>query len=232
MKMKKLNSKQVKFLISLISVAIFAYAYLNVYTKYVTMTTQALAETETIKQQIANRNTEMDNEETVEQDITKIQQQIDAILDRFPVYIAKEDNLMFLEQMETSLNINIPTMNMAEPTVFYTTEVPARKEQASGEDTEVTTVPDEFMTGLQSSISISFQTTYDGFKELTDYINQYPDKTVIENASLSYDSSTGELMGSMVLQRYALTGTGKPYEPPYIDDIDIGTDNIFGTSGE
>ena len=101
---------------------------------------------------------------------------------------------------------------------------------ASG-DSENTT-GQQYMTGLVSSININFQTTYEDFKKLVDYINNYPEKTSISNASLSYDSSTGELIGSMTINRYALTGTGKVYEEPYIGDISIGTDNIFGNGAK
>lgn len=85
------------------------------------------------------------------------------------------------------------------------------------------------MVGTQSSLTMNFTTSYDGFKKLVDYINNYPDKTEIDSVSVSKDSTTGLLSGSLVLKRYALTGTGKAYEAPVIDNISIGTDNIFGT---
>ncbi len=232
MKNMRLTGKQLRLLITLISVTIFVYTYSEVYTKNVAKTSEAITETKSVKQQIENLNQQIENEETFKKETENINQQMDEILNRFPVYIAKEDNLMFLEQLENTIDVVIPSTSLADSTTFYTSVLPARAEQDKGDGTKVTIAPDEYMSGLQCSININFQTTYEGFKELTKYITNYPDKTVIDSASISYDSSTGELMGTMMIYRYALTGTGKVYEPPYIGDINIGTDNIFGTSGE
>jgi hypothetical protein len=87
----------------------------------------------------------------------------------------------------------------------------------------------QYMKALQSRITITFQTTNRDFRKLVDYLNQYPEKLSITDASLSYDNSTGQLMANMTINRYALTGTGKVYEEPYIGDIRIGTKDLFGT---
>lgn len=91
------------------------------------------------------------------------------------------------------------------------------------------TLNEQFMVAKQSRIDISFQTTNDDFLRVVNYISNYPEKTSITNATLNYDSSTGELLASMTINRYALTGTGKKYDEPDIGKISIGTDNLFGT---
>lgn len=85
------------------------------------------------------------------------------------------------------------------------------------------------MQGAQSTITMNFQVSYSKFKKMTEYIKNYPDKTVIDSVSVSYDATADTLTGVLVLKRFSLTGTGKTYEAPKIDDISIGTDNIFGS---
>ncbi len=97
-------------------------------------------------------------------------------------------------------------------------------------DTTVNTSGQQYMKVLQSRITITFQTTNRDFRKMVDYLNQYPEKISIADASLSYDNSTGELMANITINRYALTGTGKVYEEPYIGDISIGTKDLFGTA--
>jgi hypothetical protein len=110
-----------------------------------------------------------------------------------------------------------------------TNEGTTTNETTDANDTEVADGTGQlFMTGLQSSIIITFQTTYPKFKKVLEYISEYPEKISVSNATLSYDSSTGDLLAAMTITRYSLTGTGKTYEDPYIGDISIGTDNIFG----
>jgi hypothetical protein len=54
----------------------------------------------------------------------------------------------------------------------------------------------------------------------------------IEDVSVTYDTSTGNLMGNMKINMFSLIGSEvlKGYEPPYINDINTGRENIFGTS--
>jgi hypothetical protein len=110
-----------------------------------------------------------------------------------------------------------------------TEETAVTNEAASNNDTAIGEgTGQQYMTVLQSSINITFQTTYPKFKKVLEYIRDYPEKISVSNATLSYDSSTGDLLAVMTITRYAMTGTGKKYEEPYIGDISIGTDNIFG----
>jgi hypothetical protein len=272
---KKITGNQVKLILCLISLGIFAFAYLNVYMRFTQLTSDLTVETKLAREQMQRREQEIFEEETVGKNLIERKAEKDAIINEFPSYIAKEDNYMFIEQLEDSLDIDISSISLSDNTVFYTTILPivgeeeqvavtteqatkdgvedavietennasiqetnpAVEDNTSSVDEPVTTATDgteeetvNTMAGLQNSISITFQTTYEGFKELVNYINHYPDKTVINNTAVTYDNTTGFLTGSMVITRYALSGTGKTYEPPYIDDISIGTDNIFGTS--
>ncbi|MGN6715331.1 hypothetical protein [Anaerocolumna jejuensis] len=86
-------------------------------------------------------------------------------------------------------------------------------------------------TGMKSTVSISFKTTYEGLKKAIDYINESSRRMTIGELNTTYDTATGNLTGSMTINMYMLTGSGveKTYEPPAMDDIKTGRDNIFGT---
>jgi hypothetical protein len=51
----------------------------------------------------------------------------------------------------------------------------------------------------------------------------------ISDLTAAFDSTTGNLAGTMTIHLYAVNGTGKKYLEPQIAGLDIGTDNIFGT---
>ncbi len=290
MKKKKLSSQQIKFIINMLSLALFVFSYFYIYTGYVNKEEAAYAEVNTTKQYMEKLEKQLSEEDSVRQETEAINTQIETIIDSFPVKIAKEDNLMFIEQMQKALNISFTSINISDSVPFYETILPIRNEDGtevdqtaanaatigsvvSGDTTAVsqdnasttsesqsdaleeveglaedaanpstateqtgTTATDssgiQTMTGLQSVITMNFKSSYKGFKELMDFIASYPDKTVIDSVSVSYDNTTGNLTGSLVLKRFALTGTGKVYETPMIEDISIGTDNIFGTDVE
>ena len=44
---------------------------------------------------------------------------------------------------------------------------------------------------------------------------------------MAYDSTTGGLKGNLVLNLYAVTGTGKEYVAPDISGLSMGVGNIF-----
>ena len=86
-------------------------------------------------------------------------------------------------------------------------------------------------TGMKSTVSISFKTTYEGLKKTIDFVNESSRRMTIGELNTTYDTATGNLTGSMTINMYMLTGSGveKTYEPPAMDDIKTGRDNIFGT---
>lgn len=294
--MKKLTGKQLRLVITLVIVIIFALSYEYIYMHFVDKAGDYKDKTELVNAQISQRKDELDKEDKILTDTLDLSSQIEEILATFPITLTKEENLLFIETMEKDLRMEISPITITDPSVFYTTKLPIRDENgneilvqeessqttldptqseqgvegtadAKGNDsvtpedmaavsetvvteeaatnesvtgetsvtndanTEVET-GQQYMTVIQSSINITFQTTYPKFKRVLQYISEFPEKISVSNATLSYDSSTGDLLAAMTITRYAMTGTGKKYEEPYIGDISIGTDNIFGDPTE
>jgi hypothetical protein len=287
MKKIKLTGHQIKFLINMLSLALFAFSYLYIYTGYVDKTKAAYDEVDLTKQMIKTREKQIAEEDSIQKETQNLKTEIQAIIDNYPVNITKIDNLLFVQQLQNELGISLNTIIPTDSSPYFDTVLPMRnedgteveqtsanyttgnvtaetvtgEEQVSGlEDQEdtldtvqstvtgetpasetasgqtgstITTAPSALiMRGLQSTITMNFQASYEDFKKLTKYIENYPDQTVIDSISVSADPSSGKLAGSLVLKRFALSGTGKVYEKPMIDDISIGTDNIFGTASD
>lgn len=283
---KKVSGRHIRLLLCLLMAAIFALSYQYIYVKYEDQADDYNGKAEHTRQLITQRRDELANADTLKAQTEEITKDYEEIINAYPVKLTKEDNLIFIEQLEKALKIDIPSVEIHDSSDFYKTILPARDKDgnelavnapASGGDNTVAQgaaegvseqpaneadvsgelenagqageAADEasvsgtgsegasgtdasgqqFMLAVQSQIDISFQTTNDDFLRLVDYISNYPEKTSITNAALSYDSSTGGLMASMTINRYALTGTGKEYDEPDIGKISIGTDNLFGT---
>lgn len=114
-------------------------------------------------------------------------------------------------------------------------EAPAEGE-ASGEGglTE-TKIPDDIITadrlmGYQSNISVAYSGKYSDVKNLIDYINNNEDKMRINSMNFGFDSSTGELAGSVDISMYSMYGNGKEYVEPKIKDVKIKLDSLFSES--
>jgi outer membrane murein-binding lipoprotein Lpp len=105
----------------------------------------------------------------------------------------------------------------------------AASDEAKKENSAKGNAKDLNITGYQTAITLNYQTNYEGLKKCVDYINRNEDKMTIHDLSASFDSSTGNLTGSMTINLYSITGTDKVYEEPEINGGRIGTKNIFGT---
>lgn len=291
---KKLTDNQKRLILCFVIILIFIAAYQFIYTKYEDSAQDYIAKADTVKQQITQREMDLAQEDTLTQQTADIKKSIDAMIAEFPVKLMKEDNLVFIEDMERALGLSIPSVDVLDTKEFYTTVLPIRNEvgldmiadvaagTATSEGTspsagtapsadtsqstattadgnaadtavatteagssatdstspadteessqEATDTPAQYMKVLVCPISISFQANEKQFIKVVDYINSNPERTSIADASLSYDSATGELVCNMTINRYVLIGSGMEYKEPDIGDISIGKDNLFGST--
>jgi cell division protein FtsL len=74
-----------------------------------------------------------------------------------------------------------------------------------------------------------FTASYEYMKKMVEKIQTDPEKRNVNTISLTYDETTGQLLGSMTVNLYYLTGTEKEYEVPDAGKIKKGKDNLFDT---
>ena len=103
-------------------------------------------------------------------------------------------------------------------------------EDSSG-DTAENAVPGKVSEYYLYNYPVTFSITvsYSGLKQALEYIQQYSERTVVDDISLGYDNTTGRLTGSITLDMYTMTGTAKSYMSPQVDGISLGVANIFGS---
>ena len=84
----------------------------------------------------------------------------------------------------------------------------------------------------KSGMSINITCGYTALKKIVDFINSYSlnshyERMNIENFSSKYNSETGLLSTSMTVNLYGVSDENHKYEPPVLEDIEIGNENIF-----
>ncbi|RHS61137.1 hypothetical protein DW958_15475 [Ruminococcus sp. AM46-18] len=77
--------------------------------------------------------------------------------------------------------------------------------------------------------SMQFTGTYASLKDMVDYLADQSGRMTLDNVNASFDSSTGNLTGSITVNLFSMAGTGKTYTEPDAGSVAYGTDNIFGT---
>lgn len=215
--MNKISEKQIRLLILLAIVLIIFGCYRFGYLRYEEQADSIRGENEILSERVDQLTVLERKKEDYKKDIETSLENIKNITKRYGPRNTPEKSLIFLVDLEQNAGLEIPSVSFGEDTeIFYSTAVPS----TDGLGVSVLSCP----------LSITYRTTYEGFKECMDYINQYEERMNVENITASYDATTGNLTGTMVINLFAMSGTDNQYQKPEVSGITIGTDNIFGTA--
>ena len=77
--------------------------------------------------------------------------------------------------------------------------------------------------------TVQFSGTYKSLKEAVKYLADQSCRMTLDNVNASFDSSTGNLTGTMTINIFSMTGGSTSYSAPDAGSTVYGTDNIFGT---
>lgn len=140
-------------------------------------------------------------------------------LEKFPEDIQEENQIMFFKEIESFLTsdenkFNIPTVSFSEG-----------KTLVKFQETEKIT--GQLYEGVSSTVSFPFTLEYDKFKALLNYLEEYKDRSVVSTVSASYSEDLNRVTGAVVFTQYAITEDTRILLQPEIEDILLGTDNIF-----
>ena len=150
--------------------------------------------------------------------------------------MTQDKNTIFVTKLEKEADMIVSAISFGDITHIYdsnremnnTTDQTAN-DTSNGSDTTDVTAERKGLKGYQSSITINYQTNYSGFKKAIDFINNYHEKMRIQSITAAFDSTTGNLTGTITIDLFMVSGEGREAELFDIYGIDLGTDNIFGT---
>ena len=243
----KVKKSEIQLLIAVIGVLIAVCTYFLVYSKFNEKSDALEAENATLSSQVATLEILDQRKADYIEATEKMQSYITNFENRFPADILPEDSIMMVKTLEDYTRTEVANIAFgSEAEVVYTpaadaatttadataatdttatdaaadTTAAAATTVASPVSTDGTAYADTHMYEVPLSISISC--TYDDFKGLVRYIYNQQD------VSISYNETDGMLTGNMTMNTYYLLGTDKVYSSPYIPDMQMGVDTIFG----
>ena len=250
-----MSDRDKKLLVYLGALIIVAAAYFLVGRHYLDKIDQQSVEKTQLTSELNEKRRAFENKEMYEQGITDATNKINEIIDEFPEDNSDEKSIMFASHAEAEVPIWFSQMRFAEETRNMINGEEAQsasdveQEQleenvaaAEGESSEGGRGEGEVPSDAGESggsagignlmyrdteLGLTFETQYDGFKNLLAYIRDYEDRIVIKDIDVSYDKLGGLVSGSMVLSQYAILSPEREL-PDVITDVDnIGTENIF-----
>ena len=216
----KISKHDQKLILVLLGIAVFLAAYLGICKSFndkkadvETQITQLQAEAETLREYSSNQA-------SYQAEINRIGESISTELKAYPSDVRSEDLIMYVTELETNLGISIESISIASPEVVSKFTVPEK----SGSTYQLVPV-----VAVRTGLTIDCSLSYTQLKNLINYVNTTSNKTDISDVSVSYDSQTGELSGSVTIDKYFICSADYTYTPTNIPSVDKGTNNPFGT---
>lgn len=245
----KVKKSEIQLLIAVIGVLIAVCTYFLVYSSFNEKSDALEAQNVTLSSQVATLEILDQRKADYIEATGKMQSYITNFENRFPADILPEDSIMMVKTLEDYTRTEVANIAFgSEAEVVYTPAADAATTTADATVATDTTTTDAAATTTTAStspvstdgtayadthmyevpLSISISCTYDDFKGLVRYIYNQQERESIQGVSISYNETDGMLTGNMTMNTYYLLGTDKVYSSPYIPDMQMGVDTIFG----
>ena len=216
----KVSKKELYLLLALVGVIVAVCAFQFGFKKINEKTAVLRTETETLESEVKYYMAIKDNIDTYQQGIEDSTTRIAGVLNEFPINVLPEDAFMLGRELEK----NVPDTFVSSAAMGTNVNVYT----ATSHPVEPTTIPISYAL-YKSELSLSYTASYDGVKDIFDYIYDHTNRMAVDNISLSYDSTTGMLSATSLVNMYYVLGSDKQYSQQNLSGVGIGTDNIFGT---
>lgn len=214
-KKKALSDSELRLILLLLAVLLLAAAYFLVYSKSVAAAQELEAQNEIDSATVRTLEAMIDRREQVEAETEALRQNIQDIVAKYPADLTTEKAIVILQNMENATDVEISNVSFLMGVLLMNFTNPA----------EETNIPP---TGYYSAFSMGYTVSYDGYKQLLDYMSRLEDRTIAPTVSATYDQVSDMVSGTITMNMYYLMNTGKEYEAPEIIGIDKGVESIFG----
>lgn len=142
----------------------------------------------------------------------------------FPKEMREEDQLMYAVYLETvfGTEIMVPVT-----TPQLGTPVPAPQLGFDFGEIQAINVLTDSSLILGLELVINYETTYDGFKEMINYLATDSRITSVKSAIMNYDEEKDVMTGYLTLTIYMLESPAVQYTAPDIAVPETGKDNVY-----
>ena len=140
-----------------------------------------------------------------------------------------EDELINMPDQTLSEQTNAQTQAQIDEIEGTDTQGEKELQEASEADVENLNTTNSIPVLYRTQDSMQFTGTYASLKDMVDYLSEQTGRMTLDNVNASFDSSTGNLTGSITVNLFSMAGTDNLYTEPDAGSVAYGTDNIFGT---
>lgn len=221
----KISDRDKKLIYIVLSVAIIFCAWFFGYRR--------LTETNaSLQREIKTLKTEYNNLEAIKLKLPKYEEdkkiyleEYDKMLAKFDTGYSQEYSIMFIKEIEEKVELWLSQAGLAQTANVYDFGKISSSNPNGGGSVYVTDYK-----GYSTTLTLTYNASYDHFKDLIKYINSYKYKCTIDSMTMSFNRDTDTVSGGITITQYAITGKDREFNNTSIHNIIPGTENIFESS--
>lgn len=226
-----ISMKEKKLLLILLAFVLLFMAYQFGYVVFTNKATTNNQKITDLEDRVASLEIMNLNKSMYTNGITECNDKMGEIRTKFIKEETPESSIMFIKNMEKNLGIEVNELNLYDKALI--TNLALDQSQPSTENTAESTgdtSSNQFVeTGYNYAVDMRFKCSYEEFKKMITYINEYQYMRTIQSVSVVFDADTGELIGELTINIYTLEEATNEYVEPNTGITNFGTENIFGT---
>ena len=210
------NSRNILIGAVVVAILIVAAAYKFFYSEDIEKAEAVQTEINSLQVRVDELNEKNANRTRYESGITESDSIINTILTLYGPGNTPEKTIMLVVDMCNKIGIKVPNISFMDDSRVFASEA----QDENGEPK---------IQIFKSGMAMSVNGGYTQIKKLMDYINSYPERMNVENFTESFDANSGRLVLTMNVNMYSVKDENHVYEAPVVEDIEIGSTNIFRT---
>ena len=242
MKEKKkfeLSATEISLILYALSIVIVVVAYFAIFNPKMEEAKSLEAENAGLQTTVDGLESMVAREAEVIAETAAYKQEVQDIIAKYPIDVPTEKVIKIVQDMQDINGVDVSDFSVVPGNMIGSVSnisvsdinAAAAAEGTEGEGGEAqAAAPAATGVGYYTMANVSYEASYESFKEMVWYMAGLDDRTTIPMISSSSDPESGLVSGSVTFRMYYLTGTGKDYKDPELEPQDTGVDNIFGVA--
>lgn len=212
----KISNSELRLIIMLLAIILLALAYYFGFYRLNQASQVIELQNDTDRITVNDLEAMVDRSPIVQQETEEMKANIESIIAKYPSDLTTEKAIYLINSMENYSGAESLQNQFVMDNLVMMFQNPREGQEA---------VP----MGRYAAVTVNYVVNYAGFKQMLQYIEAMPDRTTPSLVSATYDPELDMLTGSITMNMYYLTNTGKEYQVPPVEGIEPkGVDSIFG----
>ena len=255
--LSNISNREKRLLLMLFGVLLLVVSYFAVFSPQMETASEIATQNDSLNARLNELLGMAAKKDYYQRETQNMQDEIDKYCEQFPADIKEEDGIVLAQNIEKASGIAIDTVgtgvrlmvsedgtvneedNSDQQTLSEqdNAATKAQVDQIEG-NTEASTetqqqtadaLVEDNPTLYRTQDTLNFTGSYENLKKAVTYINGQVGRMTVDNITMSFDSGTGGLTGTITVNIYSMSGIGNQYSEPDAGTSTYGKKNLFGT---